>query len=112
MKVVINRCFGGFSISKQAAEFMAARGNKQAEAELERVREEGRWFGFGYSKEFPHTYSRTDPDLIAAVETLEEDASELHSTKLVVVEIPDGIDFEIMEHDGLEHIAEAHRTWH
>ena len=34
MKIVINRCYGGFSISRKAAEFMAARGNERARLEL------------------------------------------------------------------------------
>lgn len=36
MKVVINRCFGGFSISEKAARHMAAAGSKQAQAEVAR----------------------------------------------------------------------------
>jgi hypothetical protein len=28
-----------------------------------------------------------------------------------VITIPDGIEWEIKEYDGLEHIAEKHRTW-
>ena len=35
MKIVINNCYGGFSISRKAAEFMAARGNERARLELE-----------------------------------------------------------------------------
>lgn len=30
---------------------------------------------------------------------------------LKVVEIPDGTDYEIGEYDGMEHVAEKHRTW-
>jgi hypothetical protein len=28
-----------------------------------------------------------------------------------VVEIPDGVEWEIAEYDGLEWVAEKHRTW-
>ncbi len=28
-----------------------------------------------------------------------------------IVEIPDDVDWEVMEYDGMEHIAEKHRTW-
>jgi hypothetical protein len=31
--------------------------------------------------------------------------------ELAVVEIPDGINWHIGEYDGIEHIAENHRTW-
>jgi hypothetical protein len=32
-------------------------------------------------------------------------------SQLKVVEIPDGVEWEIAEYDGSEHIAEKHRTW-
>jgi len=28
------------------------------------------------------------------------------------VEVPDDVDWYVEEYDGLEHIAERHRTWH
>jgi hypothetical protein len=31
--------------------------------------------------------------------------------QLKIVTIPDGIEWEIEEYDGNEHIAEQHRTW-
>lgn len=53
---------------------------------------------------------RDDPALLAVVAELGEDASGKHA-KLQVVEIPDDVEWEIEEYDGIEHIAEAHRTW-
>jgi hypothetical protein len=55
-------------------------------------------------------YERHDPDLVKTVEELGEQASGSHA-KLEVVEIPDGVEYIIEEHDGNEHVAEAHRTW-
>lgn len=108
MKVAINRCFGGFSISREAAEFMAGRGNKRAAAEL--ADSPDRFYGYGYVEGFGGRYERNDPDLIAAVESLGKAASGRYA-ELAVVEIPDGIEYEIDEYDGLEHISEKHRTW-
>lgn len=53
---------------------------------------------------------RDDPDLVAIVE---EDAKKYSGgfASLQVVEIPDDVQWEIEEYDGLEHVAEAHRTW-
>lgn len=106
MKIVINNCFGGFRISQKCAEFMASKGHKQAEAELK----EGDFYGFGYAKGFNDGYSRTDPILVEAVETLKEEASGSFS-ELKVVEIPDDIEYYIHDYDGLETVHENHRSW-
>ena len=53
---------------------------------------------------------RHDPALIQAVEELGSKANGSHA-ELSVVEIPDGVDYIVEEYDGMEHIAEAHRTW-
>lgn len=107
MKVVINRKFGGFSISRAAAQFMADRGNARARAELAKG---GSWYGFGYAEGFPGGYDRGDPDLIAAVEAL-GDAANGDAARLRVIEIPDGIEWELDEYDGVESIHERHRSW-
>ena len=109
MKVVINTCFGGFSISKKAAEFMADRGNERARLEL--LWSTDKFYGYGYVDGMSGGYERSDPDLVAAVEFL-KDAANGRSASLRVVEIPDGIGWEIDEYDGREHIAETHRTWY
>lgn len=54
--------------------------------------------------------TRSNPLLIECIEKLKE-ASWDQYAKLSIVEIPDDIEFTIEEYDGLEHIAEAHRTW-
>ena len=58
----------------------------------------------------PQKLERTDPDLIAVVEELGKKAGGIFSD-LVVVEIPDGIEWEIDDYDGMETIREKHRTW-
>ena len=108
MKLVINNCYGGFSISRKAAEFMAARGNERARLELEQSVE--RFYGYGYVEGMGRAYERNDPDLVAAVEALGEEANGLRAS-LLVVEIPDDVDWYIEEYDGHEWVAETHRTW-
>jgi hypothetical protein len=117
-KVVINKCFGGFSISYEAAKFMAERGSTEALKDIQDYEKRiakpdpryptssTTWFGYGG----PCGYDRTDPNLIAAVETLKEKANGLLAS-LRVIEIPDGIEYEIDEYDGMESIAEKHRSW-
>jgi len=54
--------------------------------------------------------SRTHPLLIQVVEELGKDASS-EVADLKIVEIPDDVEYEIQEYDGIEHIAEKHRKW-
>jgi hypothetical protein len=110
MKVVLNNCFGGFSISREAAEFMAARGNELAKTELDESSIKCKWYGYGYTSDCSDGYSRTDPDLIAAVEILGDKANGRHA-KLKVVEIPDNIEYDIESYDGAESIHEKHKSW-
>lgn len=60
---------------------------------------------------YDHCLDRTDPFLVQAVEELGTEAASGKYAKLKVVEIPDDVKFVIEEYDGIEHIAEVHRTW-
>lgn len=73
-----------------------------------RVTSDTLWNGGSYWDD--DAMDRNDPDLVAVVEELGEVADGRHA-KLSVIEIPDDVEWTIEEHDGLEHIAEAHRTW-
>jgi len=57
-----------------------------------------------------YTIDRTDPILVQVVEELKEEANDSCS-KLKVIDIPDNIEYEIDEYDGLETIHEKHRKW-
>lgn len=113
MEIVINKCYGGFSISQAAAEFMADRGNKTAKKELgdflerDMYRDEDdpspRWYGF--------QFDRDDPDLVAAVKHLGAKANG-ECAELKIVRIPDGIEWELEDYDGIESIHEKHSVWY
>jgi hypothetical protein len=73
------------------------------------VKEEDRVVG----EVFPlsvYDIERTDPALVKVVEQLGDRASDIYS-QLSVVEIPDDVKWMIKEYDGIEWIAEEHRTW-
>lgn len=136
MKVVINADYGGFGISDEAFEMYLERTNqpyfkydgelfgfgtdylKVPKEEYERVLEEdknlpvreGRYDrsnALYYSK---YDIERTDPVLISLIEELGEDANGVYSS-LKIVEVPDDVDWIIQDYDGIEWVAEKHRTW-
>lgn len=148
MKIVINKCFGGFSLSVKAEDrYLELKGHERfwyANPQQFWSEQEG-YFNAPYKKvtfeeaqasenkfmfgprvltedageqatvlnvEFYYSgdIKRDDPLLVQVVEELGEEASARFAA-LEVVEIPDDVDWEIVEYDGMEHIAETHRTW-
>jgi len=55
-------------------------------------------------------FERNDPILIQVIEELGE-AANGRCAALEITEIPDGVEWQIEEYDGFEHVAEKHRTW-
>jgi hypothetical protein len=93
MKVVINDCIGGFSLSELAYTEIGIT-----------------WDGYGY---LDFDEGRDNPKLVAAVEKLGPMACGEHCTKLKVIEIPDDIDWEVCEsEEGYEWVQEKTRKWH
>lgn len=101
MKIVINKCYGGFGVSDECAKALGAE-----------IIESPLW---GTSQEFPNdkraTDYRTDSRLIELMETKGSEWCSGHYAKLAVVEIPDDVKWEIEEYDGIEWVSEVHRTW-
>lgn len=96
MKVVINRCFGGFSLSEKAYEYLGIP-----------------WDGYGYALgRDAHNLvkDRTNPKLVECVETLGAEANGW-AADLKVVTIPDDVEWYISDYDGLETVCEKHRVW-
>jgi len=53
---------------------------------------------------------RADPLLVKVVEKLGRAASGTHA-ELKIVEIPEGMQYQIEDYDGMETIHEKHRSW-
>lgn len=114
-KIVINRCFGGYGLSTKAIK-------RWAEIKGIPVWCEPDQLGIGitcwtsapgvFDRNFVGHYDieRNDPALVQAVEELGEQANGMFA-QLKVVEVPDGVEWGIVDYDGIEHIAEKHRTW-
>lgn len=159
MKVVINKCYGGFGLSARAVRRIcelkgrpcfffrrkpgASLDEPMIPATAEDVDDADDLFYSAYDIPNPHDVlpdqrnwhemttderrasneaweqhtiptgreiERHDLDVVRAVEEL-GDAASGRFAKLKIVEIPDGVEYEVDEYDGMEHVAELHRTW-
>jgi len=114
MKVVINADYGWFGLSDEAIrEYGKRKGLNLVEEALDR-------FGFVHffiGEKSDDTLlcscdiDRDDPVLVEIVEALTPQKAGSRFASLKVVEIPDGVEWEVNDYDGMEHIAEVHRIW-
>lgn len=115
MKIVINERHGGFGLSDEAIEYYGELKN------LGLIKQKGQYFNLtGYEwyveeivdENFftDRNIPRDDADLVRVVEELGETANGKYAD-LKIVEIPDDVKWQIEEYDGMEWIAEKHRTW-
>jgi hypothetical protein len=124
MKIVINNVLGGFGLSPAAVRRYA----DLAGFNVIEYGEPDDWtvllLHATYSGKYedmtpeerdglfsPDTIGRTDKYLIQTIEELGTDANGKFA-RLKIVEIPDDVDWIIQEYDGVECVAERHRTWH
>lgn len=92
-RIVINTKHGGFGLSEQASRLFAQR------------------TGMAYNELWTdRDIARDDPVLVAIVRELGVDADTRYA-QLKIVEVPYGVEWHIEEYDGMEWIAEKHRTW-
>jgi len=139
MKVVINKCYGGFNLSSKAlfklqdlgSQFVRVmepeeyygKGKKYArrtwEERFKKDKEEQGSFGCPIIRndkiliddyKYNGSKPRACPLLVQVVEEIGEE-SYGGCAELKIVEIPDDIDFEIEEYDGMETVSERHQTW-
>jgi hypothetical protein len=119
MKVVINQCFGGFGLSREAFELLLQKKGIEYEVVESKtfgiVRESFYAEGHAgedeyYLSDYDFYSNRADEDLVAVVEEMGQ-AANGHAADLKVVEVPDDVEWYIDEYDGSEHVAEVHRTW-
>ena len=113
MKLVINKCYGGFSLSERAIELYFKKKG------MNLVIETNSRFGLKhyYINEvsddnyfYDRELLRDDPILVEVVEELGEDADGDYA-QLKIVEIPDDIEWSVYGCCGSEWVAEKHRTW-
>jgi hypothetical protein len=128
MKVVINKCYGGFGLSRIAVEKLIGCPHVKLE-------EPGDYYGNrpGWEKHFEEDQkseylpnfihegkivcdehrddaARGCPALVAVVQVMGALADGDYA-KLKVVEVPDDVEWELTEYDGIEQVAARHAKW-
>lgn len=90
VKIIVNVCCSGIRLSSEARK---------------------RYKELGGKLPYISDRHRNDPTLVAVIEELGKKADGEHS-RLKIVEIPEGVEWEIVETDGWgEHVAEVSRKW-
>lgn len=112
-EIVINACHGGFGLSDEAIKLLFKyKGWKlvtqdttyQTTLFYRDYIDDTNWFS-------ERDLNRDDPELVRVVKELKGKASDQYA-ELKIVKIPEGVHWYIEEYDGLEHVAEVHRTWY
>lgn len=140
MKIIINKCYGGFRISHETILFLIAKNSEVVQKisikqysipqkHLDKFTPLSAhpeyWSSNFYhyllvDKNKENVYMvrdesgqriRTHPDLINAIEQLGSKAASGKHAELAIVEVPDGIDWSIDDYQGTETIHEKHRSW-
>lgn len=93
MKIAINTCHGSFNLSDQGLQLYKERAHVIEDSHL-------------VAWDIP----RDDENLVSVIEELGEKCWGKYSA-LKVVEIPDDVEWQIEEYDGVEWVAEKHRIW-
>ena len=110
MKVVLNKCHGGFNLSKQAIQMLRELGVGATHfGSYGTIENED--FGIKAEEMNDHLH-RADPRLIKVIEELgTKEAKGGSGTELYIIEIPNDIadkGWEVDEYDGFETIHETH----
>lgn len=131
MKIILNKCYGGFDVSDEAYELYAEKKGISLYRYWDNCKKRKMQKGSGllthyFTKDFGDSVERDkidwktnlyldsgyrdDPILIEVVEELGGKASGNYGN-LVVVEIPDGMDYVIDDYDGFETLHENVKVW-
>ena len=114
MKIVINKCYGGFGLSEEAILLYGKKKDLNIIAVKDKIMKNLCHFYLNEVKDGNYfcerNIQRNDTALIEVVEELGKKAYS-YCAELKIVEIPDDVEWIIEEYDGKEWIAEDHRRW-
>lgn len=105
IKVLICSGYGMFGLSRQGRDRLRELGSELARAEPDKTD-----FSWMSGESYCDSIERDDPLLIQVFQEVGQAAAG-HMCHLKLVEIPAEVHWHIAECDGLEWVAEDHRTW-
>ncbi len=130
-KIVINSCYGGFGLSYAGTMRYARYKEMELFAYIDKSIN-GKYILYDETDEEPffinyttqeinnkeellesywqEDIKRDDLDLVRVVEELGKSSYGPHA-ELTIVSIPEDVEWDIEEYDGIEWVAEKHRTW-
>lgn len=101
MKIALNKCFGGFCVSAAVYSELGMAWDGVGDLSNKDL---------GIDSDNRMEY-RSHPELIEALEKVGEKNASGEGAQVRIVEIPDGIEWEIHDDDGVETAHEKHRSW-
>ena len=125
--MVINGCYGGFGVSREALIELYKRGSVIVDTyepkkyygtedwerrfkEDEKNKRIAVFNGLIITASSDRKY-RTNKELIKLIEEWGSEKVSGQFAKLKIIDIPDDIDWSISDYDGNEHVEEYHREW-
>ena len=99
MKIVINKCYGGFGVTEAVMKEMGFTKDRYLDNNLLGIKDDN------------YMAYRADERLIKAIEKIGIKKSTANLAELRIVEIPDDVEWEIDDYDGIETVHEKHRSW-
>lgn len=141
MKVILNKCYGGFQVSDEGYQLYAKKkglnlyrynieiinGGKGIYKKVEKVDKKNYWKIYYFTKDMGDNIEISDEDYTkyslylnyeyredkALIETIEELGQNASGScgNLKVVEIPDNLNYVIDEYDGIETLHEKVKVW-
>ena len=114
-KIVINTSYGGFCLSEEVKRRFKEEYNKNP-CTGKNATDSSRPDHYHCFRDINTCVARDNPLLIEIIESVGLDcAAGDQSVELKIIEIPDDVaedgKWMLMEHDGVEWVAEKHRTW-
>lgn len=119
MKIAINKCYGGFSLSNEAGIELrkldvnvTLKGEKYSDGNCMNIINDLYLNNenFGIKDNNYHKW-RSDKRLIQVIEKLGVEKASGEYSKIRIIDIPNDIEWDIDEYDGIETIHEKHRSW-